>query len=60
MSVPDREFSHIGNFTGYMDVVARHFAGLPRGLLAHTFSAPPLFSRSLVLVLRKETGNGER
>jgi SAM-dependent methyltransferase len=31
-----------------------------RELFAHTFSAPLLFSRSLVLVLKKETGNGKR
>lgn len=29
MNTPDRKFSHVANFTGYMAVVARYFAGLP-------------------------------
>jgi SAM-dependent methyltransferase len=27
-----REFSHVGNFTGYMEVVARHFEERPKGM----------------------------
>ena len=27
-----KKFSHVANFTGYMQVVARHFAELPKGL----------------------------
>jgi SAM-dependent methyltransferase len=30
MSARWREFSHVGNFTGYMEVVADHFSGQPR------------------------------
>ena len=32
MSQPAPTFSHVPNFTGYMEVVARHFAGRPQGL----------------------------
>ena len=27
-----KAFSHVGNFTGYMEIVARHFAGRPQAL----------------------------
>jgi SAM-dependent methyltransferase len=32
MSTQWRQFSHVGNFTGYMEVVADHFAGQPKKL----------------------------
>lgn len=32
MSEPEKKFSHTGNFTDYMAVVARHFESMPRGL----------------------------
>ena len=32
MSASDQKFSHVANFTGYMEVVARYFVGLPGGL----------------------------
>jgi len=32
MSAPWRQFSHVANFTGYMEVVADHFAERPKGL----------------------------
>jgi SAM-dependent methyltransferase len=32
MSASDRQFTHVANFPDYMAVVARYFAGVPRGL----------------------------
>ncbi len=32
MDSREKTFSHVANFTGYMDVVAQHFAAKPRGL----------------------------
>ncbi|MBI3057500.1 MAG: class I SAM-dependent methyltransferase [Betaproteobacteria bacterium] len=32
MSATGQKFSHVGNFTGYMEVVTRHFAGAGAGL----------------------------
>ncbi len=32
MSASERKFTHVGNFTGYMEVVVRRYAGKPGGL----------------------------